>query len=606
MSPQPYKFAVVPKSTNSFFAEIEWGCLQAASELNVTCHYTGTPVEDYASQAALIEELVDSAKYAGLALSVINTTSAAAVIAKARNVGMAVVTFDSDAPDSERQAYIGTDNLAFGDQLGKVLLQIDPTGGTYGVITGAGPNLRDRERGLRERLAGTKWKEASNGSPKYAMDDANMALEQMWEFSQDANIDTVIPLGGWPMFNETGWKEFVNANRNKFKTLVVADATDNQLTLLKQRYVNGLVGQLPFVMGYQSMEVLNKLASGQATSEVVMGTNLLQVLNVPLALPPLTVDANYLGNLVYLGYLVCAIITMASLGFAVWTGLQRKDATVKAAQPPFLIMICVGTLIMGYALIPLSFDDKNSSQEACSRACIAVPWFLSIGFTVCFSALFSKTWRLNKVILSAQRFQRIIVRPSDVLLPFLGLLIANFVILLCWTIIDPLHFDRHDVPGTDDWNRVIATYGHCNSSSSAVYLILLGLVNFTAILLANYQAYRGRHIQTAFSESKYIFVINICILQACIFGVPMLVVTKDIPQGFYVVMVLLVAIITLPVLLLIFVPKLLYWREENQGNPSAQEGHPNMAKRCYSVGHIISSHHQNNGVALSRRISAAN
>lgn len=224
------------------------------------------------------------------------------------------------------------------------------------------------------------------------------------------------------MFNETGWKEFVDSNRKKFKTLVVADATDNQLILLKHRYVDGLVGQLTFLMGYQSIEVLNKLASGEVTSNVVMGTNFLQALNVPLVLPPLTVDANYLGNLVYFGYLLCALITMSSLGFSVWTGLQRKDATVKAAQPPFLIMICVGTLIMGSALIPLSFDDNNNSQVACNRACIAVPWFLSIGFTVCFSALFSKTWRLNKVIFSAQRFQRIIVRPSDVLLPFLGLL----------------------------------------------------------------------------------------------------------------------------------------------------------------------------------------
>lgn len=179
MSSQPYRFAVIPKSTDNFyFAEIELGCLQAASELNVTCHYTGTPVEDYAAQASLIGKLIDSGNYAGLALSVINATSAAAVIAKARNAGMAVVTFDSDAPDSERQAYIGTDNFAFGDQLGKVLLQIDPTGGTYGLISGTGPNLRDREKGIRERLAGTKWKESLNGSPKYAMDDTNMALEQ--------------------------------------------------------------------------------------------------------------------------------------------------------------------------------------------------------------------------------------------------------------------------------------------------------------------------------------------------------------------------------------------------------------------------------------------
>jgi hypothetical protein len=103
----------------------------------------------------------------------------------------------------------------------------------------------------------------------------------------------------------------------------------------------------------------------------------------------------------------------------------------------------------------------------------------------------------------------------------------------------------------------------------------LGIVNITAILLANYQAYKGRHIQTEFSESKYIFVINLCILQACIIGVPMIFVTKEIPEGFYIVMVLLIATITLPVLLLIFVPKLVHWHGAREVCPSLQISIPN-------------------------------
>ena len=172
-------FAVIPKSTsNSWFDDVQLGCIQAATELNVTCHYIGTTHEDSAAQASLVDELIDSGNYAGLSISVIDATSASGAIARAREAGMFVVTFDSDAPGSKRQAYIGTDNLAFGNHLGKVLLQIDPTGGTYGIITGAGPNLRDRERGLREKLEGSKWVEALNGSPKYCMDDTEMALDQ--------------------------------------------------------------------------------------------------------------------------------------------------------------------------------------------------------------------------------------------------------------------------------------------------------------------------------------------------------------------------------------------------------------------------------------------
>jgi hypothetical protein len=47
-------------------------------------------------------------------------------------------------------------------------------------------------------------------------------------------------------------------------------------------------------------------------------------------------------------------------------------------------------------------------------------------------------WRLVKVVESTTRFRHVTVRVKDVLYPFLGLLMANIIILTCWTIINPL------------------------------------------------------------------------------------------------------------------------------------------------------------------------
>jgi hypothetical protein len=52
-------------------------------------------------------------------------------------------------------------------------------------------------------------------------------------------------------------------------------------------------------------------------------------------------------------------------------------------------------------------ETTVANQHGLDVACMATPWLLSIGFVTAFSALFSKTWRLNKVcidVLTGQIF----------------------------------------------------------------------------------------------------------------------------------------------------------------------------------------------------------
>jgi len=123
--------------------------------------------------------------------------------------------------------------------------------------------------------------------------------------------------------------------------------------------------------------------------------------------PPLTIPPKIGENLnqISLGlqvavYMMMALIFIFSIGFIVWTYWNRKTRIVRASQPFFLYMICIGTFIMGSAIIPISVDDRIASIEDCSLACIFSPWLASYGFVIAFSALFSKTWRINQVGIS--------------------------------------------------------------------------------------------------------------------------------------------------------------------------------------------------------------
>jgi ABC-type sugar transport system substrate-binding protein len=557
-----YTFALVPKSIdNPFFDVAKDGCMDHAAILGVSCLYTGPAAEvtdsDGSIQAQIISDLIDAQAIDGLAVSVGRLSAIEPVIEKAMQAGIPVITFDSDAPNSKRIAYIGTDNYFFGVQLAKVLKQLVPSGGLYGTVGSTSFNIAERLRGFEDEIsAGGEWT-GVEGSPADSMVNLTLAIEQMREFAK-LNATAIAPVMGAPMRSGL-WKEFVDEHRHLNITLVSGDAMPNQLEFLSRGYVQGLVGQLPYQMGFMAMKALYDLAEGGLVSQEIIGTNVLTHLGVPLVLPELTVDHNLIGNLHVVGFILFGIIACGALGFGVWTYRSRNIRAVKVAQPMFLIMVAVGVLVMASSLIPLSFEDggvpKSQADHEGALICMSVPWLGFCGFTITFSALFSKTMRINRVFHSKVQFGRVKVTVRDVMAPFVVLLSANIVVLIMWTVIDPLMYVREAHPGTDGWNRIISTYGSCQSSHVTRYLIPLACVNLSVLLIANWQAYVSRVIESEFAESKYIAMTMASLLQAILSGVPILFIVREQPQAFYLVLTFMVFVVCMAVLLLIFVPK---------------------------------------------------
>ena len=160
----------------------------------------------------------------------------------------------------------------------------------------------------------------------------------------------------------------------------------------------------------------------------------------------------------------------------------------------------------------------------------------------------------------------------QVILPFVVLLTMNIIALVCWTVIAPLNFVRTNEEGTDPWNRPIGSYGHCQSTSGAAgdsvpYLVVIAVVNITALVVANFQAYRARKTRTDFNESSYIAMANASFLQAIVVCIPVIFLTRENPQVYYVVLSVVLFIVSGAILVFIFVPKVmaLRKREKNKG-----------------------------------------
>jgi hypothetical protein len=263
-------------------------------------------------------------------------------------------------------------------------------------------------------------------------------------------------------------------------------------------------------------------------------------------------DDNHLGNVAAFGYTSAALITVASVAFAAWVRVRRNTRVVSTMQPVFLMTLCIGVLLMGSSLIPISLDDGVIDERGCDIACMTRPWLLSVGFILCCAALYSKLLRINKLFNSAQ-FRRLKVRERDVILPSCILVLTVFVLNLTWTLIEPLRWERVPVQG-QAWN----TYGKCSLGDGRVGEAMLGsIVAVCAIgfTMTGVQAFQARNISSEYSESTYIGIAVFSWAQLCLVAVPVLfLMDDDNVVARYCLVVGFIFAVCMSMMLVVFVP----------------------------------------------------
>lgn len=284
----------------------------------------------------------------------------------------------------------------------------------------------------------------------------------------------------------------------------------------------------------------------------------------PQQIPPPTTDYSEVSPAVRAVCLCLGGVAMVlSVAFYLYCCIvKREHRVIRAAQPFFLGLICFGSMILASSIIPATMDDTIVSEKGADVACIMRYWLFPVGFCLMFSALFSKLWRVNKLLSKAATFQRIQVKPKDVIIPLIVLVGSNLLVLTCWTILDPPHWER-DVLEWDMYGRPLTTRGYCHSDRQAAFLGPLVAINGIALLLALWQAWIGRGITTDFSESKYIAMATVCIFQALFMGVPITIITEDDSTAYLFVYTTIVSVVCFSILLLIFVPKIMAIHSKN-------------------------------------------
>ena len=225
---------------------------------------------------------------------------------------------------------------------------------------------------------------------------------------------------------------------------------------------------------------------------------------------------------------------------------------------------------MGSAIFPAGIDDDVASVEGCHRACMAVTWLFTLGFTISFAGILCKMWRINLVIESAAKFRRSKITVWRTMIPLVVLVLLNVILMLIWTLIDPMRWKR--VSNCESSGE--SSYGYCTLGNSPVSNALFGsvlAVNLCALILASWQAYKARGVSQQFSESRWIFMMMIGILQISVIALPIMALVTPYPRASFFVRSALIFVLCMTILLLLFVPKIRHLRKEEESKKEREE-----------------------------------
>lgn len=254
-----------------------------------------------------------------------------------------------------------------------------------------------------------------------------------------------------------------------------------------------------------------------------------------------------LGSINYILAIVC--IT--------WTIFMRRHVIVKASQPAVLVLVAVGTLISSTTIFFIVRDDSigppagDGSNDIANWACMAQPWFYGLGFSITYCSMIVKLQRVARVFKGAAQMKRKLKGVSlKVTMGYLaGLLAIEAVVLLVWTMSDPLKFVR---PDDDPIN------GSCKSPTASNFVIVMALYHLGLLFYGAYLSYKCRKMNGVFAETKYLSLAMISNLQVLLLALPVILLTAGDTETSTFIRAIAVFLNDFSTTCLIFLPKMYF------------------------------------------------
>ncbi|HOE10980.1 MAG TPA: sugar-binding protein [bacterium] len=247
---------IVTNSVSPFWDPMTRGLEIAKEKLGVEATWQGPPRAQVSEQRRIIEDMAAQG-VDGIAISPINAEALTPVIDDLVNNGIIVLTMDSDAPNSKRMAYIGTNNVQAGYVAGQEAVKRLPNGGEVIAFVGtlSAMNASERLEGFKKAIEGhnitlldVKQDQTDKNKARRNVEDAILAYPDVDAF-----------LGLWS-YNPPAITAAVKA-AGKLGSIQVFgfDAEPQTLAHLENKEIQYTIVQKPYLFGYLSVELITMM-----------------------------------------------------------------------------------------------------------------------------------------------------------------------------------------------------------------------------------------------------------------------------------------------------------------------------------------------------------
>ncbi|XYH93210.1 sugar-binding protein [Sorangium sp. So ce1128] len=255
--PKIVKLAFVTNNASEFWKIAQAGVRKYEQESKVQVDVKMPPNGTTEEQNQIVENL-SSQGYDAIAVSAIAPNDQVPVLNKAAEKSK-VITFDSDAPKSNRLLYIGTNNHEAGKALGAHIVKLLPNGGKMAVFVGtfSADNAKQRLQGIEDAIAGKNIEIVDKREDNTDRAKARSNVEDII----NAHPDLKLVAGLWS-YNGPAIAAAIEALGKKGKVLAaVFDEEQETLTAIENGTISATVVQKPFQFGYLASKWAHELAT---------------------------------------------------------------------------------------------------------------------------------------------------------------------------------------------------------------------------------------------------------------------------------------------------------------------------------------------------------
>lgn len=257
------KLAFVTNNASDYWTIARKGVEKADGELAEVSVEFKLPGEGTAAeQKRIIDDLI-STGIQGIAISPVDPDNQKQLINDTAKKAL-VITQDSDAPNSDRSVYIGTDNVAAGRQAGELVKEALPSGGKIMVFVGKSDarNAAERYQGLKEALQGSKVEiiDIRTDDTDRARAKTN-AADTLVKYSDVAAL-----VGLWSYNGPAILNAVKDANKVGQVKIICFDEEDETLAGVREGAIFATVVQQPYEFGYQSVKLMAQILKGDKSA----------------------------------------------------------------------------------------------------------------------------------------------------------------------------------------------------------------------------------------------------------------------------------------------------------------------------------------------------